>query len=687
MYDNYGGTRSRRASIDAESISAAEKGQRGKFSRASSYAGPAGGPDEKVASEAARQDMHPGHISRSPSTFIAEDDSLSEDGSGVAPKGNVSALKASFLLGKAFVGTGVLFLPKAFMNGGILFSCLTLALVATVCCIAFLLLVKVRLVVRESFQDMGLVLYGKYMRLAVLISVFLSQFGFVCAYLIFVSQNLNAIVETFTKCAFTGIQEKYYILIPLVVLIPLVLIRRMAILTLPSMLANVFIIFGIVYLWYYSINSLAHNGVGPNITLFNRDDFALFIGTAVFSFEGIGLVVPIQESMAEPEKFPRVLAGTMAVVFLIFGSVGALCYASFGSNIQTIVLLNLPIRDGMTVAVEILYTCAIILSVPLMLSPASRILAHGIFGERSGGVEFKVKMQKNALRVVLICVCAVLSFVIGGSNLDKFVSFVGSVACMPLCFIFPALYHYKACAKTTKEKALDVLLGVFGVAAMVFTLYITIRSWVVTSVPEVPLDRTPLARSVLAAASRRTLVGQQAPAALAARSFTVLVRNKISTSLANNRDQKQGFATSLPFADFSKPDASLDKAQQYMDEGVSFQNNDMLPLAMSSFQKSINERPTAAAHYNMGVCYFQLRDFQSSINSFQESLKLSPHHADVHTNIATAHINLNGNMDEALRHLKAAANIAPQDAEIQLRSRFGIFANDVMDASSGEDPT
>ncbi|KAF9936505.1 neutral amino acid transporter [Mortierella alpina] len=488
MYDHYGGTRSRRGSdTDADSISAAEKGRPGKVSRTSSYVGPTGGSDEKRAPEtieSAIQSRQPSLVGQS----IEEDGSFSDD-DDLPVKGNVSAMKASLLLGKAFVGTGVLFLPKAFRNGGILFSCLTLAFVAIVCCIAFLLLVKVRLVVRENFQDMGMVLYGKYMRLAVLLAVFLSQFGFVCAYLIFVSENINAIVQTFSKCSFTAIQEKYYILIPLVVLIPLVLIRRMAILSLPSMLANLFIIFGIVYLWYFSINSLAHNGTGPDIALFNRDDFALFIGTAVFSFEGIGLVIPIQESMAEPEKFPRVLALTITVVAMIFGSVGALCYAAFGSNIQTIVLLNLPIRDGMTVAVEILYTLAIILSVPLMLSPASRILGEGIFGDRSGGADVKVKMQKNLLRVVLICCCALLSFAIGGANLDKFVSFVGSVACMPLCFIFPALYHYKACAKTTKEKVLDVVLGVFGVVAMVFTLYITVRSWVVTAAPETPLDR------------------------------------------------------------------------------------------------------------------------------------------------------------------------------------------------------
>lgn len=59
-------------------------------------------------------------------TLIKEDimpdgssgDSSSEEVDVSAPRGTVTPLKASFLLGKAFVGTGVLFLPKAFKNGG-----------------------------------------------------------------------------------------------------------------------------------------------------------------------------------------------------------------------------------------------------------------------------------------------------------------------------------------------------------------------------------------------------------------------------------------------------------------------------------------------------------------------------------------------------------------------------------------
>lgn len=101
-----------------------------------------------------------------------------------------------------------------------------------------------------------------------------------------------------------------------------------------------------------------------------------------------------------------------------------------------------------------------------------------------------------------------------------------------------------------------------------------------------------IARSLLSAVSRRTLI--RPVLAPAARSFSILAKPDATTSSGfknSNTQQKQGFATSL--ADFSiKSDDSLDQAQQYMDEGVSFQANNMLPLAMSSFQKSINVRPT-----------------------------------------------------------------------------------------------
>lgn len=55
------------------------------------------------------------------------------------------------MLLKSFVGTGVLFLGKAFFNGGLLFSAVTLTFICAISLYSFLLLVKAKFAVPGSF--------------------------------------------------------------------------------------------------------------------------------------------------------------------------------------------------------------------------------------------------------------------------------------------------------------------------------------------------------------------------------------------------------------------------------------------------------------------------------------------------------------------------------------------------------
>ena len=58
--------------------------------------------------------------------------------------------------------------------------------------------------------------------------------------------------------------------------------------------------------------------------------------------------------MKEPQKFPKVLSLVMLGVAVLFASFGVLGYAAFGSDIQTVVITNLPQDDKFVQAVQFL---------------------------------------------------------------------------------------------------------------------------------------------------------------------------------------------------------------------------------------------------------------------------------------------------------------------------------------------
>lgn len=119
-------------------------------------------------------------------------------------------------------------------------------------------------------------------------------------------------------------------------------------------------------------------------------------------------------------------------------------------------------------------------------------MENGLF-KRSGKADTRVKWLKNLFRCAVVFLCAAISWA-GAADLDKFVAFIGSFAwyiflpplfnpldtnciflSVPLCYIYPAMLHYRACAKTRKQKAADIALGVFGAIAAVYTTVQTVR--------------------------------------------------------------------------------------------------------------------------------------------------------------------------------------------------------------------
>lgn len=398
------------------------------------------------------------------------------------PEGTASPGKALFMLLKAFVGTGVIFLPKAFANGGLALSIVLMVVVASICAFSFQRLVAAQRSVGGSYGHVAESLINRWAKYCIQFFLCLSQMGFVASYMIFISENIGLVINALSNCN-APFESKYFIWIFLVIIIPLCWVRKIGRLGYCAVVADMFILFGLICVLYYSANQIHQHGPGPNITYVNSETFALTIGTCVFSFEGIGMVVPIIEGMKEPEKFQRVLHYNMIICTLIFTLIGTIGYVAFGDQIHPSIVANLP-REPLSITVQLLYAIAMIFTSPFMLYPALTIIEQSIYKpHHRGQISLKWKMLKNCSRSMVAIVCAAVSFGVGADGLDKFVALVGSLAASPLCFIFPAVLHFKI-AKSKIHKGLDVILLLWGVAIMIYTgkLYTKILTVIVINI-------------------------------------------------------------------------------------------------------------------------------------------------------------------------------------------------------------
>jgi len=85
-------------------------------------------------------------------------------------------------------------------------------------------------------------------------------------------------------------------------------------------------------------------------------------------------------------------------------------------------------------------------------------------------------MCKNFTRALLILFTIFLALAVY-NQLGAFLAIVGSLTCTPIAFILPALFHYKACAKTTQQKVIDLIIVGFSTFILVFCTVFAIVSW------------------------------------------------------------------------------------------------------------------------------------------------------------------------------------------------------------------
>ena len=107
------------------------------------------------------------------------------------------------------------------------------------------------------------------------------------------------------------------------------------------------------------------------------------IGFAVYTYEGVGVVLPVMEITARPDLYKHVLVAVMLTVVSSYLLFGELCYAVWGKDVATIVVSNLPTDSNFNnifVAIIIILFCVnLVFTYPLVIYPANLCIENIIF--------------------------------------------------------------------------------------------------------------------------------------------------------------------------------------------------------------------------------------------------------------------------------------------------------------------
>jgi len=361
----------------------------------------------------------------------------------------ISSCDAIIHLLKGNIGTGILAMPDAIKNSGLLVGSILLVFMSFFCisCMHMLVNASNKLCKRTknksldyakvaelSFSTSGstrLAALSKYARTTINIFLCITQLGFCCVYFVFVSQNIKQVLDHH----FSEVNYHIYMLIVLIPMLGLCSIRNLRYLSPVSMLANLLQLGGLGCTFFYLVQDLPYSWERKAFASWQQ--LPLFFGTAVYAFEGIGVVLPIENQMKEKRDLrgaSGVLNTSMVIVTCLYIAVAFFGYLKYGDKVLGSITLNLPVEQWLAQAIIIAFSMAIFFSYGLQFYVPVMILLPYVKEKFSRFNELKVEF---ALRFGLVMLTFSLAAAI--PKLDLFISLVGAVSSSTLALMAPPI--------------------------------------------------------------------------------------------------------------------------------------------------------------------------------------------------------------------------------------------------------
>ncbi|KRX08332.1 hypothetical protein PPERSA_01793 [Pseudocohnilembus persalinus] len=374
---------------------------------------------------------------------------------------------ATINLFKGYIGSGILALPFAFDQVGYVLGTICFILVAIAIYYTMTLIFQVadkNTKKGMGYPELAEQLLGAKGVLTVKVMLCLFQIGCCVSYVIFFLKFFEYAFQT----AGNKMDDLIYLFIALCIILPLSLINDVSFFKRTSIIGNAFVIGTLILIYVHNLNEIFNGGdqIDENSQdLFSFLQIPMIIGTSIYSFEAIGLVFSIRNSLRDPTEFKSIFRNVNIFVCVLYISFAICGVVALGNQMEEIILFSMPRRFYVQMF-QILYAIALILSYPLQLLPSYQIM------EASSSIKNYIKRDTQnwklrrfffrCLITVFICISA---FVI--PRFAVFLNLIGSIAGTCLQFIFPILmynrvYEHEMTKQTRFINKFVLIFGSFG---------------------------------------------------------------------------------------------------------------------------------------------------------------------------------------------------------------------------------
>jgi len=166
-----------------------------------------------------------------------------------------------------------------------------------------------------------------------------------------------------------------YLLLSSFIIMPLIMINNFHFFVKWSKIANILTILVLFGIMEFALETVITEPNAENEHNYAHFlNLAGFLGIAIYSFEAIGTMFYVRQSMKEPEKFPKIFMIISIVVASIAVIFSTLCSLALGKELKQIVLLGLEKKRSYFLLLSALYAVNMIFSYPVQFYPIIDVL-------------------------------------------------------------------------------------------------------------------------------------------------------------------------------------------------------------------------------------------------------------------------------------------------------------------------